>query len=69
MPSRFAARVAVLLMTEPTPETSRAQGWVKLFLGVSLASIGVGLHDTGAGLAVAGVIILLSLEPLLGWLK
>ena len=39
------------------------------FGGILLIGVGIGLHDYGLGMAAAGLLALLSLKPLAGWLR
>jgi hypothetical protein len=61
MKSRFSKVLAKV--REINPERA------VFFGGIALASIGVAVHDVGAGISTAGVLMLLSLSPLSKWIK
>jgi len=42
---------------------------VMFFGGISLIAVGASLRSIPAGLITAGILMLLSLKPLMGWVK
>ena len=61
MPSRFT-KLRARLRSIPLDR-------VVLFGGIALIGGGVALHDIGYGLTITGIVLLLSLKPLFGWVK